>query len=129
MLPPLRSARAGPLKIGQVHCAAGNGAVPVAVLTAIVSPGRAVHVEAAQSAKSPTKIRKSCRKTWDDAGGAGSAMTAKRTHTIKVFRSMSGPPFPDIVSAVSNGTRAGWPSDDGESPRAYHRPGGEGRQG
>src|SRR5262245_17298120 len=50
MLPPLRSANAGPLKIGQVHSAAGKFAVPPpAVLTAIVPPV-GVHVEAAQSA-------------------------------------------------------------------------------
>ena len=49
ILPPFTSANAGPLKIGQVHWAAGKGAVPVAVLTSIVPPV-GVQVEAAQSA-------------------------------------------------------------------------------
>jgi hypothetical protein len=35
MLPPFRSARPGPGKIGQMHSAAAKGIVPVAVLTAI----------------------------------------------------------------------------------------------
>src|SRR5215813_2615536 len=57
MLPPITSANEGPGNIGHVHMASGKSAVPLAVLTAIISPV-GVHVEAAQSAKSPGQRRK-----------------------------------------------------------------------
>src|SRR5262245_31142712 len=71
MLPPLTSAMAGPLKMGQRHSAAGNdGRLPSGPLTSIVSPV-GVHVEAAQRANSPMQIRKSSWKApWARAGDA-----------------------------------------------------------
>src|SRR5262249_1900857 len=89
ILPPLGSAIDGPEKIGQVHWAAGKSAVPPpAVLTAIVPPV-GVHVEAAQSAKSPRQNRKSCWKLCALTCGVASSTTPLRIKRTRLYRNMS----------------------------------------
>src|SRR5215510_7194542 len=86
MLPPLTSANAGPLKIGQVHSAARKFAVPPpAVLTAIVPPV-GVHVEAAQSAESPTQYRKSCWKLCALACRVANSTTPPSHKSTRLYR-------------------------------------------
>src|SRR5215510_9355901 len=85
ILPPLRSAIAGPEKSGQVHWAAGKSAVPVAVLTAIVPP-LGVHVEAAQRAKSPRQNRKSCWKLCALTCGVVNSTTPPRNKRTRLYR-------------------------------------------
>src|SRR5262245_18181767 len=87
ILPPLRSPIAGPVKIGQIHWAAGKGAVPVAVLTVIVPPV-GVQVEAAQSAKSPRQNLKSCGKPCALTCGAASSTIPLRAERTRAYRNM-----------------------------------------
>src|SRR5215831_9697674 len=95
ILPPVMSPIEGPGNIGQMHLASGKDAVPsvqpgvpASHLTSIVPPV-GVHIEAAQSAKSPGQSRIPsaiilCDMTW----GTARRIAPIKDETTKAYRNM-----------------------------------------